>query len=640
MEKIKQIEKALTIRLVEQRLLDLFTEGYLNGTIHTCIGQEFASVAIFEYLTINDTIFSNHRGHGHFISRTGNVEGLISEIMGKDSGVCKGVGGSQHLKSKNYFSNGIQGGLVPIACGSALYHKSEDENNIAVVFIGDGTFGEGILYEALNIASKWELPILIVVENNKYAQSTSWKKTLSGSIKNRAKAFDIEYQCSNTWEWEELFKHASSAINYVRKKSKPLIIEIETYRLKAHSKGDDNRDKSEVDKYNNIDPLNILIDNNNEVKNMMPKINNKIEKYIENAKKSLDCNYSPIQNKTYKEVQWSSLKFNSDRIVKIINESLDELLNRDNQLFLIGEDIEGDYGGAFKVTKNLSKKYGNRVKNTPISEGAIVGLGTGLALKGYNTIVEIMFGDFMTLTFDQLLQQASKICEMYGERLNIPLIIRTPMGGKRGYGPTHSQSIEKFFLGINNLDVIALNYRVSPKLIYNNIYNNINKPTLIVENKILYTKNLNINTMSGFKVRMTDEKSPCLKISPLDENPDVTIVCYGGTLEDAELAIENAFYENEILCEIICPSKINPINIYPIEESILLTKKLLIIEEGTKVASFSSEVCALLSERSKSPDIAIRISYDHIIPSNYMKETELLPNKENIYKAIVRIADG
>ena len=147
--------KAMLIRGVEQRLLQLFSEGKLFGTVHTCIGQEWSGIAVAEALRDGDVIFTGHRGHGHFLAFTGDVDGLIAEVMGKQAGVCGGRGGSQHLCSQGVFSNGIQGGIVPVSAGMALAHQLRDTDRIAVVFIGDGTLGEGAVYEAFNIASKW-----------------------------------------------------------------------------------------------------------------------------------------------------------------------------------------------------------------------------------------------------------------------------------------------------------------------------------------------------------------------------------------------------------------------------------------------------------------------------------------------------
>ena len=166
------IKKGILIRCVEEKLLELFKDGYLNGTIHTCVGQELTGVFISKYLNEHDHIVSNHRGHGHYLARFGDIKGLVAEVMGKIDGCSGGNGGSQHIVNKNYLSNGIQGGMVPIATGIGLYYKKREIDAISVAYIGDGTLGEGVVYETLNIASKWELPLFIVVENNRYAQST------------------------------------------------------------------------------------------------------------------------------------------------------------------------------------------------------------------------------------------------------------------------------------------------------------------------------------------------------------------------------------------------------------------------------------------------------------------------------------
>ena len=222
---------------------------------------------------------------------------------------------------------------------------------------------------------------------------------------------------------------------------------------------------------------------------------------------------------------------------------------------LIGEDIEGPYGGAFKITRDLSQRCQGRVLNTPISEAAITGIGTGLALGGMTAIVEIMFGDFLTLCFDQLYQHACKFESMYNGSVHVPLVVRTPMGGKRGYGPTHSQSIEKHFLGIPGLQILTLNTRVPPSEILGELFRQSHGPTLLVENKILYTRTLSTEMIPGFTVSFSDEYYPTTRISPNGSIPDVTVVCYGGSLEDVEKAIVLAFDEEEILSEVICPSR-------------------------------------------------------------------------------------
>ena len=188
---VQQYAKAVLIRQVEQTLLDLFAKGELFGTVHTCIGQEWTGVAVAAHLRRGDVVFSNHRCHGHYLALTDDVEGLVAEIMGRQTGVCGGRGGSQHLCAEGFFSNGVQGGMTPVAAGMALALKHLNQDHIVVAFIGDGTLGEGTLYESLNIISKWHLPVLIVLENNLYAQSTFQPQTLAGEILARPTAFGI-----------------------------------------------------------------------------------------------------------------------------------------------------------------------------------------------------------------------------------------------------------------------------------------------------------------------------------------------------------------------------------------------------------------------------------------------------------------
>ncbi len=183
----------LLIRRFEERLLDEFSAGRLVGTTHAYIGQEANAAGIFSELSPEDVIFSNHRCHGHFLAYGGDLYRLAAELMGKATGLVGGRGGSQHIHWKNFYSNGIQGGIVPVATGMALAEKASGSGNIVAVFLGDGTLGEGVVYESLNIASLWSLPILFVVENNRYAQTTPISLAMAGSIPARFSAFGIEY---------------------------------------------------------------------------------------------------------------------------------------------------------------------------------------------------------------------------------------------------------------------------------------------------------------------------------------------------------------------------------------------------------------------------------------------------------------
>ena len=245
------------IRRFEESLLELFERGLLNGTTHACIGQEADAVAIVEHLGEGDHVFSNHRCHGHFLAWTGDVLGLMAEIMGKPEGVCGGIGGSQHLCAPGFKSNGIQGGIVPNAAGIALAKQLDGGGGLSVVFIGDGTLGEGATYETLNLASLWKLPLVVVLEDNEWAQSTPVSVNLAGSMADRFAAFGIPVFEVDSTDVEEIDALAGRALGRAREQEGPVAVIIHTYRLCHHSKNDDNRPAGEVAARWKLDPVEV-----------------------------------------------------------------------------------------------------------------------------------------------------------------------------------------------------------------------------------------------------------------------------------------------------------------------------------------------------------------------------------------------
>ncbi len=631
--------QAVLIRNVEQRLLELFSQGKLFGTVHTCIGQEWSGVAVAAALHPGDVIFTNHRGHGHYLARTGDVDGLIAEVMGKQSGMCGGRGGSQHMCAGGVFSNGIQGGIVPVTAGLAMAHKLRGDGRIAVVFIGDGTLGEGALYESLNIASKWDLPLLVVVENNHYSQSTSQSQTLAGDVCARAEAFAIQTAHADTWDLPALMETAKKAVDHVRTQGRPMFLRLDTYRLMAHSKGDDDRDKAEVNAFWAKDPLTVFArENPDESAALEATARKRIDDAVARADASPYTTSGPVDEDVpaYRPTEWSVTRIEQpERMVTLIHAALQRALTRDPRVVLIGEDIEGPYGGAFKVTKNLSLEFPGRVRNTPISEAAIVGIGNGLALSGMLPVCEIMFGDFLTLCADQLINHSSKFRYMYNDQVHIPLVVRTPMGGKRGYGPTHSQSIEKHFLGMPGTMMLALHHRFNPGALYDRLLKTIDRPTLVIENKMLYGQKITDQVSEGFVLEHSDERFPTTRLRP-EGRADVTVLCYGGMLLDVEKAVEKLFDEHEIICEAICPTQLYPLNPWPIVESMRSSGRLLIVEEGLSFAAFGAEVVAQIHESVPGVLKAVRrlASPRHPIPSCGPLEKEVLPAASHIIATV------
>jgi 2-oxoisovalerate dehydrogenase E1 component len=220
----------------------------LNGTTHTCVGQEAVAAASMYHRQSSDVVFSNHRCHGHYIACDFPPELLFAEILGRSTGVVGGRGGSQHIAYENFYTNGIQGSYLPICVGIAKGQKYLKNDAITVAFMGDGTWGEGSVYEALNLASLWEVPLLIIVEDNGYAQSTPKQNTLAGTIAHRAAAFGVEHLHTESHNALELLKFFESAFEKVRHNRKPLLLEVTTNRFRAHSKGDDDRPQHFIEK--------------------------------------------------------------------------------------------------------------------------------------------------------------------------------------------------------------------------------------------------------------------------------------------------------------------------------------------------------------------------------------------------------
>jgi len=239
------LDLALLIRRFEERVLALFADGELSGTTHTCLGQEYVPVALAPLLA-GDFVFSNHRGHGHYLAHCADPEGLLAELMGRQGGVCHGVGGSQHLRRERFLSTGVQGESLPAAVGVALHYKHIGLRRVVAAYIGDGTWGEGAVYEALNLARLWEVPLLVVVEHNGIAQSTPTDHQLAGTITGRAAAFGITVSESDSTDIAAVRAEAAPHVARVRDTGVPHVLVLHTTRLGPHSKGDDARPADDV----------------------------------------------------------------------------------------------------------------------------------------------------------------------------------------------------------------------------------------------------------------------------------------------------------------------------------------------------------------------------------------------------------
>jgi pyruvate/2-oxoglutarate/acetoin dehydrogenase E1 component len=329
-----------------------------------------------------------------------------------------------------------------------------------------------------------------------------------------------------------------------------------------------------------------------------------------------------------------------------MGDALRAALNEDGRVLLLGEDLVDPYGGAFKVTRGLSTEFPGRVRSTPISEGAIAGLAAGLALSGYRPIAEIMFGDFMTLCFDQIVNHIAKYEAMYNGQVTCPVIIRTPSGGGRGYGPTHSQSLEKHFLGVPHLRVVASSLVHDPAAVLRALLTQ-NSPVLLIEHKLLYP--LHLMLPAGGRIeddiaetQLSADGLPTVSIRPVARKDcSFTVLAYGYQAELARRVLSRLAVEEEIFGELVVPSQISPLHWEPIDASVNVTRSLLVIEEGVEGCTWGSEAAARISARffgKLHRPVATAASDPSVIPASKVLEAGMLMTPERVEQAIRKVA--
>lgn len=331
----------------------------------------------------------------------------------------------------------------------------------------------------------------------------------------------------------------------------------------------------------------------------------------------------------------------AQRCVQALNGALHDAFEARDDVYLIGEDLLDPYGGAFKVSQGLSDRWPDRVISTPISEAALFGVASGMALRGLRPVLEIMFGDFIALGLDQVVNGISKFREMYDDQITLPLVVRTPMGGRRGYGPTHSQSIEKLLMGVPNIRVVATSeYHDLGGLLRAAIDDD--EPVFFIENKLMYGRP-NRRPSGGYidqlNVRETAGPYPALTLSGNDfDAASATIVTYGGMVPIAVEAMTELIVEHEIFCELVVLGRLLPLDLDPVIESVARTGALVTAEEGTLTAGVGSEIAARVSEaawgRLRAPVRRVAAP-DRIIPAAPSLEEMMLPGATDIQQAVI-----
>jgi pyruvate/2-oxoglutarate/acetoin dehydrogenase E1 component len=329
-----------------------------------------------------------------------------------------------------------------------------------------------------------------------------------------------------------------------------------------------------------------------------------------------------------------------ERCVTALNTALTEAFETRDDVYLLGEDVLDPYGGAFKVTQGLSSRWPKRVITTPVSEGAIFGIAAGMALRGWRPVLEIMFGDFIALGFDQTVNGISKFRAMFDDQVRVPLVVRTPMGGRRGYGPTHSQTLEKLLLGVPGITVVAPSECHDIRALLRAAIDD-DDPVFFIENKLMYgrpNRRPANGRLGDLQCRETDGPYPSLTFSGNGfAGGETTIVTYGDMLPIVLEAAVRLIIEDELFTEVVCLSRLLPLDLEPVLESVARTGSLVTVEEGTLTGGVGAEIAARVQSeawddlRRPVERIAAR---DGIIPAAPTLEEAVLPGVDDVVSAV------
>lgn len=655
-EMIRFLETMLRIRYFEEAVRTLSQQGLIGGAAHLYVGQEAIAAGACSAVTASDYITSTHRGHGHCIAKGGNIQKMMAEVMGKADGYCKGKGGSMHIADFSIGicgANGIVGGGLPISIGLGLSSLMKSERKVTLCFFGDGASNQGTFHETLNLASLWHLPVVYICENNGYAMTTTFRNGCCvTNIAQRAVSYNIPGKIVDGNDVLAVYGVVSEAVEYARNNAGPVLVECMTYRQSGHYAGDPcpYRTADEVRRWREEnDPISRfkhhLIRNGLaspvEIAAIEDRVILETEKAVEVAKAAPIPDLAEVSRDVYSSLPVSftacgiKLHDPGTRIITYrdaLNEALSQIMELDKRVFLLGEDISF---GAFRVTQGLIDKFGpKRVRNTPISESAIIGSAIGASVTGLLPVAEIMYIDFTTLAMDQIVNQAAKFCYMSGGNVNLPLVIRTPGGsGGRGNAAQHSQSLEAFFMHVPGLKVVVPSTPYDAKGLLISAINDPD-PVIFIEHKMLYnTKGFVPEELYSIPFGLADIKR---------EGSDVTIITYSRMLVYS-LQAADVLSGQGIQAEIIDLRTLVPLDIDTVINSVKKTGRAVIVEEDCKTAGVGAELVALIDEHAfnylDAPVMRIA-GLDVPIPYAPILEKASVPSVESIVSGVINLLKG
>jgi 2-oxoisovalerate dehydrogenase E1 component len=640
----------LRIRVFENRVTDLFTEGAIKGTAHSYVGEEAIAVAVCANLKSDDYIGSNHRGHGHVIAKGGDLSMMMAEMMGKRTGYCGGLGGSMHIADLSLGiigANGIVGAAMPLSAGAALTSQLQGTGRVAVAFFGDGGSNQGVFHETMNLAAVWKLPLVLICENNLYALTVPYSTSTSGpSIASRAAGYGVPGVQVDGNDPEAVYFVAQEAIRRARAGEGPTLIEALTYRWGQHSMRAnlaDPRPAAELEEWKRRDPLKCTeaelmrrkICKANDIEEMRQAVAAEIEKAVEFGKASdlptLEFAHGAVYAPHLRCTEPGDATDRKISFSQAINEALAHEMERDPNVIVMGEDI-GPTGGVFQATKGLHVKHGSkRVRDTPISEATFVGCGVGAALTGTRPVVELQFFDFVSQAMDMVVNQAAKLRFMMGGKPTIPLVIRGASGAGVRLAAQHSQSLESWFAHVPGLVVMGPSSPYEAKgLLISAIRDN--NPVIFLESKLLYT---------GFDGPVPEQPYaiPIGKGRVNREGTDVTVVATMAMVPRA-LAAATQLAKEGISVEVIDPRTIRPLDEEIILTSVRKTHRLVIAHEACTRHGFGAEVAAMVNEKAfdwLDAPIGRVGAPDTPIPYNDELERMTVPSQQRIADAILEV---
>lgn len=568
------------------------------------IGQEAIAIGATLALDSDEYIMPLHRNLGVFTARKMPFDKLFLQWQGRKEGFSKGRERSFHFGANEYHICGMISHLGPqlaIADGVALAHKLRRENKISLAFSGDGGTSEGDFHEALNVAAVWNLPVIFLIENNGYGLSTPVNEQfVCKQLADRAVGYGMKGITIDGNNILEVYKTISDAREYCIREQKPVLVECMTFRMRGHEEASGVKyvPKELFEEWGQKDPVQnfeaFLLAEGILTDDAVARIREDVRKEIE-AGLEIGFAAQPVQPSTEEEVADvykphdgrakapAGSARSEKKFIQAISDGLRQGMERYDNLVLMGQDI-AEYGGAFKVTEGFVEKFGKeRVRNTPLCESAIVGTALGLSIKGFKAMMEMQFADFVTVGFNQIINNLAKIHYRWGQ--NADVVIRMPTGGGVGAGPFHSQSNEAWFTHTPGLKVV---YPATPEDAKGLLIASLEDPNPVIffEHKALYR---------AISAQVPDDYYTVEigKARIVQEGSDISIITYGSGVHWAS---DYAAKHPDISFDILDLRTLLPLDYDAIRASVQRTGKVLLLHEDTLIGGIGGEISAWISE--------------------------------------------